>query len=396
MVKTAVILACCLELAWLAPAGAGAVETSLAQQVIGYTEFRTNLPGGRHPNIATSRACVMRGDGSNRRELARDVNAAADAWTQFAGWSPDGRDAVVLFCSNTGANASWEEEHKAFRFSQGWLVDIVLIDLETKARRNLTEVDRVSSYNSGLFFWPDNRRQLGFTALIDGISHPFRMDVDGRNKRDLSAGPSGFTYGFEASPDGRRISYHKDYQVFIAGRDGSEPQRIETGRPFNFAPRWSPTGEWLLFLSGQHYDCHPHIVRADGSGLRKLADRSGYRGIVEILDVPDYHGGSSDVPVWSADGSSVFYTAKVGQSIELLRVNLSGESTQLTRSGAAVIHYHPVPSADGRWLSFGSTRADGRRQLFIMAEQGGEPRQLTAVPAGWAAMHAHWQPHGPQ
>jgi len=36
---------------------------------------------------------------------------------------------------------------------------------------------------------PDDPTKLGFTALIDGVSHPFRMDLDGRNKIDLTASP---------------------------------------------------------------------------------------------------------------------------------------------------------------------------------------------------------------
>ena len=73
----------------------------------------------------------------------------------------------------------------------------------------------------------------------------------------------------------------------------------------NFGPTWSPGDQWVLFLSGEHYNCHPHIIRADGTGLRKLADRGGYLGAVESLDVPDFHEGSSDTPVWSADGKRV-------------------------------------------------------------------------------------------
>jgi len=49
--------------------------------------------------------------------------------------------------------------------------------------------------------------------------------------------------------------------------------------------------------------------------LRKLADRGGYRRVVEFLDVPDFHGGSSDVPMWTVDGQSVFYTALVDRRV---------------------------------------------------------------------------------
>src|ERR1700722_17854319 len=100
--------------------------------------------------------------------------------------------------------------------------------------------------------------------MIDGNMHPFRMDHDGKNKRDLTKGSNEFTYGFSASPDGKRISYHKSYRVYLADADGSNAKEIKTGNPFNFVPKWSPDGAWLVFLSGEHYDCHPHLVKADG------------------------------------------------------------------------------------------------------------------------------------
>ena len=34
------------------------------------------------------------------------------------------------------------------------------------------------------------------------------------------------------------------------------------------------------------------------------------RGVTEFLDVPGFHGGSSDTPVWAADGRLIFHTAK--------------------------------------------------------------------------------------
>ncbi len=187
-----------------------------------------------------------------------------------------------------------------------------LLDLATGKAQNLTDVDRVSFHNTGLFFWPNDPTKLGFQAIVDGDSHPFRMDRDGKNKRDLTKDSKEFAYGFSASPDGRRIAYHKSYQVYVADADGTNARLIPTGQPFNFAPQWSPDGKHLLFVAGEHYNCHPYVVAADGTGLRKLADRGGYRGVIEFLDVPDFHGGSSDIPAWSADGKSVYYTASVG------------------------------------------------------------------------------------
>ena len=359
---------------------------------IGYTELRTKLPGGRHANVITMRAVVVKVDGSGRRVLAEDLTREADSWTQFSGWSPDGRMAIVGRGWESPENARWEEEHKTFRFTkEECLYDSYLLDLKTGWADNLTAVERVSFHNAGLFFWPGDPTKLGIQALIDGNAHPFRMDRDGKNKRDLTKDSNEFAYGFSVSPDGKRIAYHKSYQVYVARADGSDARHVKTGQPFNFVPQWSPDGSEVLFLSGQHYNCHPYVVRADGSGLRKLADRGGYKGVIDFLDVHDFHGGSSDVPVWSADGRTVFYTAQVGRNVELFRVSREGKRERLTDTPAGSLHYHPQPSPDGKWLVYGSKR-DGVRQLYLMRLDGKKERRLTDLTEGRAAMWPYWQP----
>jgi TolB protein len=361
-------------------------------QLIGYTQFQTTLPGGRHANVRTMRAHVVSTDGSANREIAAELVSEPDAWTQFAGWSPDGETAVIARGWQSPENAAIEEERQGFHFTpEGWQLDSYLVDLATNESRNVTSVDRVSFYNGGLFFWPGDASKLGFTALIDGNSHPFRMDRDGRNKTDLTKGSQQFTYGFSSSRDGRRVAYHMNYQIYLADADGANAMRIETGQPFNFGPTWSPDGELVLFVSGEHYNCHPYIVRADGSGLKKLADRGGYRGVVEFLDVPDFHGGSSDTPVWAVDSQSIFYTAVLGPCIELFSVRLDGQNEQLTKSEAETLHYHPQPSADGRRLLYGCKR-NGIRQICLMNLADHSEKTITSLTTGHAAMWPHWQP----
>ena len=367
-------------------------EIAWSDRLIGYTELQTDLPGGRHANVRTMRAALIQADGTGRRLVAPELADEPDAWTQFAGWSPDGAEVIVARGWQNPENAQWEEEHKTFRFTEGnWRLDSYLVDLASGRGENLTAIERVSFYNGGLFFWPNDPSKLGFTALIDGNSHPFRMDRNGRNKVDLTKGSTQFTYGFASSPDGKRISYHKDYQVFLADADGSRATQVQTGQPFNFGPTWSPDGRWVLFLSGEHHNCHPCVVQADGTGFRKLADRGGYWGSIEFLDVPDFHQGSSDTPVWSADGKRIFYTAQVGANVELFQATMDGVSEQLTRSPEGTLHYHPEPSLDGHWLLYGSKRA-GVRQLCVLRLQDRVARQITDFKIGRAGMWAHWRP----
>ena len=360
------------------------------QPLIGYTSFQTDLPGGRHQNVRTMRAMVVQVDGTGLREIGGELIKQTDTWTQFAGWSPDGATAIVGCGWQNPENAKWEEEHKRFRMEAGqFRYDAYLLDMATGALSDVCGIDRVSHYN-GVSFSPDGKKLL-MTSLVNGSSKPFLMNLDGTNKIDVSGGTNGFTYGLNASPNGRRICYHEGYQVYISNSDGTEKLKIETGNPFNFAPTWSPCGEWILFISGEHYNCHPHVVRADGTGLRKVADRGGYRGVTLFLDVSDFHQGSSDTPVWSTDGKSIFYTGKVGGAIELFRVPLDGKPEQLTHSDDGVSHYHPEPSSDGRYLLYGSKRG-GVRQLFVRDLARDMERQITHLTKGYAAMWPKWQP----
>jgi Tol biopolymer transport system component len=361
---------------------------------IGYTEMRTDLAGGRHVNVKTMRAVVVKADGTGRRVLAEELTREPGSWTQFTGWSPDGKAAIFTRAWQSEADGKWEEEHKDFRTTaDGSSCDCYLFDLAGGKAFNVTAVERVSHFNGGLHVWPRDRTKLRFAATIDGVSLPFVMDLDGRNKRELSkAYPKHLVHGMSLSPDGKRGAYEDPaYRLFLADGDGSNARQVETGQRFHLMPSWSPDGAWVLFVAGEHYDCHPHVVRADGTGLRRLADRNGYRGVTDFLDVYDFHGGSSDLPVWAPDSRSVFYTARVGGNVELFRVPLDGKPERLTETAAGSMHYHPQPSRDGRWLVYGSKR-DGVRQPYVMRLSDKKEWRITDLARGRAAMWPGWQP----
>lgn len=368
-------------------------DVDFPNYLIGYSELQTNLPGGRQANVNTMRAVVIRADGTGRQMPGKALAQKPNYMTQFVGWSPHGEIAIIGQGWKSPENAQWEEENQTFRHTEGNMqYDSYLIDIKNGAMTNPTAVARVSHSNTGLFFWPGDSTKLGFTALINGVSHPFKMDRDGKNKMDLSRSSAGFTYGFSASKNGKYVAYHKDYQVYIADADGSNARKIDTGNNFNFAPQWSPDGQQLLFVSGKrNTQCDPYLVNFDGSGLTKLADRNGYKGAIEFLDVYDFHEGSSDVPVWSADGKSIFYTALIGSTVELFQITPGHLPVRLTQSADGALHYHPNPSPDGKWLLFGAKR-NGVRQLYIMDLTNFKEKQLTKMRAGTAAMWAHWQP----
>src|SRR5262245_25822109 len=357
---TAVVFAACATLVELASAleptalFAADQDDKPPDLLIGYTEFRTDLPGGRYVNVATRRAVVVKADGTGRRVLAEELTREKGSWTSF-GWSAftDGKTARLSHDWKSEEVGKWEEEHKTFRSSgEGVRHDVYLVDLASGKATKEPPVD-------------DKKKSELVKSLVHGMS---------------------------ISPDGKRSAFEDPaYRLFLADADGSNAKQIQTGMRFHLVPTWSPDGAWVLFVAGEHYDCHPHVVKADGTGLKKLASRNGYRGGIDFLDVYDFHDGSSDLPVWAPDSKSVFYTAKVGKNVELFRVTLDGKSEQLTDTAAGSMHYHPAPSPDGKWLVYGSKR-DGVRQLYVMRLSDRKEHRITDLKKGHAAMWSHWQP----
>jgi Tol biopolymer transport system component len=322
----------------------------LPDLLIGYTEFRTDLPGGRYVCVATMRAVVVKADGTGRRVLATELAREKGSWTAFVGWSPDGKAARLSRNWKSEEAGKWEEKHKDFLPpGKGVTYDAYLVDLASgKATKQA----------------PKKK-----SKLLKGLVH-----------------------GMSISPDGKRGAYEDPvYRLFLADADGSNAKQIKTGLRFHLMPSWSPDGKWVLFVAGEHYDCHPHVIKADGTGLKKLASRNGYRGVIDFLDVYDFHDGSSDLPVWAPDSKSVFYTAKMGRNVELFRVSLDGKPEQLTETPVGSMHYHPAASPDGKWLVYGSKR-DGVRQLYVMRLRDKKEWRTTGLKKGHAAMWAHWQP----
>ncbi|MBN2295560.1 MAG: hypothetical protein JXM70_24230, partial [Pirellulales bacterium] len=221
-------LALCI-IAYIFPAVAGCIASAradtddtvdeLTQHLIGYREYRTNLPS-RHANWATMRAFVVNADGTNRRELAHELVQDENTWTAFGGWSPDGHTAIIEKGRNTPENAAWEETHKTFRRSTGWLYDVYLLDMQSGRLVNVSEPQRMSNFNGGARYWPGNPNKLLGNALIDEINHPIIMNTDGTGKQDLISGSAGgFTYSPGISPNGKRIAYHTNYHLYLADGD---------------------------------------------------------------------------------------------------------------------------------------------------------------------------------
>lgn len=164
-------------------------------------------------------------------------------------------------------------------------------------------------------------------------------------------------------------------QVAIMDQDGENVQFITDGSALAFAPRFSPSGDRILFTS--YESGFPRITLMD------VATRARQM-------VGDQPGTMTFAPRFSPDGQSVVYSLSVGGSTNLYLMNLaSGQRFQLTNTGA--IDTAPSFSPDGQSIVFESDR-EGTSQLYVMNVSTGDTRRISYGQGRYST--PVWSPRG--
>jgi dipeptidyl aminopeptidase/acylaminoacyl peptidase len=214
------------------------------------------------------------------------------------------------------------------------------------------------------------------------------------------------------SPDGRRVAFvvttlseeRDEYlsQIWMVSTDGREPHRFTTGPKRDTAPRWSPDGRFLAFISerGAKKKGQLYVIPADGGEPMRLTDLT--------------HGVSR--PIWSPDGTRLTFIARTGgwqepedpderersrpvREISSLKYKFNGEGFVHDRrphlfvvpatggelrqiTDGDYVDGDPAWSPDGRLIAFTSARHPDRdydniSDVWVVSPDGGEPRRVT-------------------
>jgi TolB protein len=149
-------------------------------------------------------------------------------------------------------------------------------------------------------------------------------------------------------------------RLAIMDYDGANVQYLTGSDAIVLAPRFSPTGDRVLYTS--YETGSPRIYVLDvGSVQRRVLEQQS--------------GTMSFAPRFSPDGQNVVYSLTQGGNTDIFRLNLgSGQTQRLT--SAPSIETAPSFSPDGQRIVFESDRS-GSQQLYIMSANGGEPQRIS-------------------
>ena len=180
----------------------------------------------------------------------------------------------------------------------------------------------VAAYG-GISWAPDAQRlAFGGRALTGGKWDVYLINVDGTGETRLTT-HEGDDLEPDWSPDGTRIAFERDFNLYVMNADGSGAHQIVNG---GSSPDWSPDGTHIVYrrlrLFFPNIQNDIYVVSPDGSVNTGLTNDPAF----------------DTSPAWSPDGTRIAFSKLVGtgNDYEIFVMNADGSGqTNVTRSPVA-------------------------------------------------------------
>ena len=159
----------------------------------------------------------------------------------------------------------------------------------------------------------------------------------------------------ESGPKNQRAK-----RLAVMDYDGANVQYLTDSAAIVLAPRFSPTGDRVLYTS--YESGFPRIYLLDVASVSRRA-------------LEEQPGTMTFAPRFAPDGNTVVFSLERGGNTDIYTTSVSsGGAQQLTN--APSIETGPSYSPDGSKIVFESDRS-GTQQLYIMSAAGGEPTRIS-------------------
>ncbi|MEN6520056.1 MAG: hypothetical protein ABFD46_02755 [Armatimonadota bacterium] len=196
-------------------------------------------------------------------------------WRIF-GWSPDDHYICAVYQIKQG----FLEQDKPIPN------DIYVWDMNMRKGQKLARVPNGVEYA----FWSHDGKSILYQSCYSG--NLYSVPREGGESNVLLHGKVG-RYGYNFSPDGRKIAYVDGDTIYIANTNGTKPKPILKMSKNSYPPEycWSRDSKKLAIVTNE-----PLENSLDSTNFRVYDDNTGKDGVVATLHE------SVKNPVWSRDG----------------------------------------------------------------------------------------------
>jgi len=205
-------------------------------------------------------------------------------------------------------------------------------------------------------------KQLGQGLQFGGTVNSWRRMAhkvaDAAYSRISGEGPyfdSRVVYVSETGPKNARKK-----RLAIMDYDGANVKFLTDDSSLVLAPRFSPTGDRVLYTSYESGFPKIYVLDVASVGRRALADQPGTMTFA---------------PRFSPDGQTVVYSLSAGGNTDIYKMRLGGGAAVRLTSEPS-IETAPSFSPDGKQIVFESDRS-GSQQLYVMSANGGQARRIS-------------------
>lgn len=206
------------------------------------------------------------------------------------------------------------------------------------------------------------------------------------------------------SPDGKKLAFVSQGGIWVVAAAGGQPKRLTDGPvgpgdprgATDRAPRWNPTGKWILYESGRRGQDELYVVNEAGGAPVYLASTEIYHGRYQISSGGTGHDDDTvsgdrfdPSPTWSPDGTLVAY-AERSREFFSGKLKVVGFDPAAGRAkGAPVEIYTAKADRGGAWaVDAAGWSTDGKNlavvlqdsgwdKVYLLPATGGTPKQLT-------------------